>query len=65
MPEWVYIIIILVIVIVIGIISGIRNANHSYTIGSGMFKNSNDNLEKGKHVDISDFEYYNKEDKLK
>ena len=46
MPEWIYIIIILVIVIVIGIISGIRNANHSYTIGSGMFKDRYDNINK-------------------
>lgn len=65
MPEWVYIIIILVIVIVIGIISGIRNANHSYTIGSGMFKYSDDNLNKDKKLDASDFNYYNKKDKLK
>lgn len=65
MPEWVYIIIILVIVIVIGIIAGIRNANHSYTIGSGMFKDSDDNLNKDKKLDASDFDYYNKKDKLK
>lgn len=65
MPEWVYLIIILVIVIVLGIIGGTRNANHNYTIGSGMFKDSNDNLSKEKESDASDFEYYNQKDKLK
>ena len=36
-----------------------RNMNHNYTIGSGMFKMSEGNLEKGKHVDPADYNYYN------
>lgn len=59
--EWV---ILLVIVVILAVIT-IRNANHSYTIGSGMFKNSDNNLNKDEHLDASDFDYYNKNDKLK
>ncbi len=56
---------ILLAVVVVAVILGMRNANHSYTIGSGMFKNSDDNLNKDEHIDVSDFDYYNKKDKLK
>ena len=52
-----------VIVIFCGI--AFRTINHNYTIGSGMFKSSEDNLEKDKHLDVSDYDYYNKDGKLK
>lgn len=58
-------IILLIAGIVIIIVLGIRNANHNYTLGSGMFKNSDNNLERDENVDISDYNYYNKKDKLK
>ncbi len=51
--------------IVIAVILGIRSANQSYTIGSGLFKNSDYNLDKDKHVDPADYDYYNKKGKLK
>ena len=41
------------------IVAARRNMNHNYTIGSGMFKMSEGNLEKGKHVDPADYNYYN------
>ncbi len=52
---------------VIAIFCGIafRTINHNYTIGSGMFKSSEDNLEKEKQLDVSDYDYYNKDGKLK
>lgn len=58
-------IIFLIIAIVIIVIFSIRNVNHGYTIGSGMFKNSDNNLDRDEHVDPSDYEYYNKKGKLK
>lgn len=56
-------IIFLAIVVFIGVIVGIRNANQNYTIGSGMFKKSDDNLEGDKHIDPADYDYYNKKGK--
>lgn len=56
---------ILAVIIVLMVMVGVRNANHRYTFGSGMFKNSEGNLEKEKHIDIADYEYYNKQDKLR
>ena len=35
-----------------------RNINHGYTSGSGMWKNSDNNLEKDKHLDPADYNYY-------
>ena len=36
----------------------LRNSNHNYTIGSGLFKTSEYNLDKDEHVDSSDYNYY-------
>ncbi len=52
-------------IIVVIIIAGLRNANQGYTIGSGMFKNSDGNLNKDEHLDPSDYDYYNHKGKLK
>ncbi len=64
MPSWAIWLIIIVIGIII-IAVGFRSANHNYTIGSGMFKNSDENLNKDEHIDPSDYDYYNKKGKLK
>ena len=53
------------IMIAIFVVLGLRNANQNYTIGSGMFKRSDDNLQKDEHMDASDFNYYNDTDKMK
>ncbi len=42
-----------------------RNMNHNYTIGSGMFKMSDDNLEKDEHLDVSDYNFYDDKGILK
>lgn len=42
-----------------------RRANHNYTIGSGLFKNSDNNLEKDEKIDVSDYDYYNTNGKLR
>ena len=57
--------IILVVVIIILVVIAIRNANQNYTIGGGMFKNSDNNLNKDEHMDSSDYNYYDKDGKLK
>lgn len=48
-----------VVLILALVIVARRNMNHNYTIGSGMYKMSDNNLEKDKHVDPADFDYYN------
>lgn len=53
------------VIIVLIVVVGLRAANHSYTVGSGMFKQSDNNLNKDEHLDISDYNYYNSEDKMK
>ena len=58
-------VIILVVVIIILVVVGMRNANQNYTIGGGMFKNSDNNLNKDEHMDSSDYDYYDKDGKLK
>ena len=57
--------IILVVVIIILVVIAIRNANQNYTIGGGMFKNSDNNLNKDEHMDSSDYNYYDKDGKFK
>ncbi len=42
-----------------------RNANENYTAGSGMFKRSDGNLKKDEHLDVSDYNYYDDEGKMK
>lgn len=55
-----------IIVIVLLIISAKMSKDQGYTIGKGMFKNSEYNLDndKDKPKDASDFDYWNK-DQLK
>lgn len=55
----------LCVLIILMAVVRVRNANHGYTIGSGIFKRSDNNLEKDKHLDIADYQYYNSTDKLK
>ena len=62
-PWWGWLVI---SVVVVGTgLAKVRNANHDYTAGSGMFKRDDNNLEKDKHLDVSDYDYYNKKGKLK
>ena len=42
-----------------------RNMTHNYTIGSGMFKMSDNNLEKEKHLDSVDYNFYDDKGVLK
>lgn len=42
-----------------------RNMNHNYTIGSGMFKMSDDNLNKDEHLDAADYNFYDDKGILK
>ena len=53
------------IMIAIFVVLGLRNANQNYTAGSGLFKRSENNLQRDEHLDASDFNYYNDTDKLK
>ena len=62
-PWWGWLVI-LVVVVGTGV-AKVRNANHDYTAGSGMFKRDDNNLEKDKHLDVSDYEKKKKKGKLK
>jgi hypothetical protein len=62
-PWWGWLVI-LVVFVGTGV-AKVRTANHDYTAGSGMFKRDDNNLEKDKHLDVSDYDYYNKKGKLK
>ena len=62
-PWWGWLVI-LVVVVGTGV-AKVRNANHDYTAGSGMFKRDDNKHEKDKHLDVSDYDYYNKKGKLK
>lgn len=55
-----------IIVIILLAIGGKMSKDQGYTIGKGMFKNSENYLDedKGKLKDVSDFDYWNK-DQLK
>ena len=54
-----------VVIYVIIVVVARRNMNHNYTIGSGMFKMSDDNLQKGEHLDSADYNYYDNKGVLK
>ena len=58
-------IIILIVVVLLLAIVGFRTANHNYTIGSGLFKHSHENLKKDEHLDPSDYNFYDDDGKLK
>jgi len=63
MPWWGFLVL-LVIFVIMGI-AKLRTSNHNYTAGSNLFKKSENNLEKDEHLDVSDYDYYNKNGKLK
>ncbi len=66
MDVWTIIaVVFFVIFIIVMLVLAARNMNHGYTIGSGMFKSSDDNLEKDKHLDPADYNYYDKDGKKK
>ncbi len=46
-------------------VAAVRNMNHKYTAGSGMFKNSEGYLDDDKKRDVSDYNYYDDEGKMK
>lgn len=46
-------------------IASVRNMNHNYTAGSGMFKNSKWNLDDEKTKNVSDHNYYNDKGNMK
>ena len=58
--DWELIIgLVIIVVVFIGmLIVARRNITHNYTIGSGMFKMSDNNLEKDKHLDSADYNFY-------
>ena len=58
-------ILLLLAAVVLFVVIGIRQANHNYTIGSGMFKSSDDHITGQRQKDASDFDYYNDTDKMK
>lgn len=61
---WIWLVL-LVIGVVLFAILGLRKANHDYTLGNALFRNSDNNLQKGEHIDTADYQYYNSDDKLK
>lgn len=60
--PWIFLAVAIIVIIVF---AALRNVNQNYTMGSNMFKNSDNNLEKDEHVDPADYDYYNKKDKMK
>ena len=62
--DWIFWLIFFVIVVVIIALGFSRNANDDYHSGSGIFKNSEYNLDE-KDKDISDVEYFNRDGKMK
>ena len=55
----------IVIAFVFAMVIRARKADQNYTIGSGLYKDSDYNLEKQRHADACDYNYYNDTDKLK
>ena len=54
----------LIVMVVLAVVKT-RLMDQQYTFGSGMFKNSDNNLHKKDHLDVSDYDYYNDKGKLK
>ena len=52
--------IVFAVVFIVFAIIAVRNMNHNYTVGSGLFKKSEGNLYKDEKLDVSDYDYYNK-----
>ena len=57
--------VLLVVTAIILIVYKARNINENYTAGKGMFKVSDDNLEKDEKLDSADYNYYDKDGKFK
>ena len=49
----------IVIAVVLAMVIRARKADQNYTIGSGLYKDSDYNLEKQRHADACDYNYYN------
>ena len=54
-----------IVLIIVLVVLAYRNMNQGYTVGSGLFKRSDNNLEKDEHIDVSDYDYYNTSGKMK
>ena len=52
-------------IVIVMSIAARRTMNHNYTIGSGMFKMSEENLRKHDHMDSSKYNYYDEKGILK
>ncbi len=50
--------IILIVVIILSIALRAFQNNENYTIGSGLFKRSDHNLDKDEKLDVCDYDYY-------
>ena len=55
--------IVFAVVFIVFAVIALRNMNHNYTVGSGLFKNSDGNLNKDEKLDVSDYNYYNENGK--
>lgn len=62
--DWIWIFIGLAVIVIILAIAFSRVNNDNYSAGSGMFKNSDFNLDEDKK-DFSEVEYFNKKGKMK
>lgn len=62
--DWIWIFIGLAVIVIILAIAFSRTNNDNYSAGSGMFKNSDYNLDEDKK-DFSEVEYFNKKGKMK
>lgn len=51
--------------IILFVVVALRVANHRYTFGTTLFKNSDNNLEKDSHVDVTDYKYYDHKGKMR
>ncbi|MEE0930863.1 MAG: hypothetical protein UIM53_07685 [Acutalibacteraceae bacterium] len=56
--------VLLVVLIAVGVVVFARNTSNDYNAGSGMFKNSEFNIEET-DKDFSDVEYYDRTNKMK
>lgn len=56
--EWIVGILLAAVMVIALVVSARRTMHHNYTIGSGMFKRSENNLEEDKHLDPADYNYY-------
>lgn len=62
--EWILYIGLLIVVVIIIAVAYSRTSNDGYHAGSGMFKNSENNLDDSRK-DICDVDYFNRDGKMK